>query len=201
VAEARRLRGTVMLEAPAGAWCAVVAAVDGTVELRVSKPRGLRGRRARRAELEALGYAPEHECYARRLPASAPDGEAAQALRSAVGEAALTRTLVQPGGDPFDLPPADAPHEEHVAAVLRALVRRRRGFAAIAGREVWACVWFAEPELVVEVYPPDDAGVEEHWTHPPDGSAAAIIAAIRRGRAQAEAEPLFLALMENPDVE
>jgi hypothetical protein len=199
VADARRLRGTVMLTGD-GAWCAVVAAVDGTLELRVSKPRGLRHRRALRQALEALGYAPAYDCYTRRLPASAPDGEAVDALHAAVGDSMLARELVQPGGDAFDLPPADAPYEDHVAAALRALVRKRRGFAAIAGREVWACVWFAEPELVVEVYPPDDAGVEEQWTHAPDGGAGAVMAAIRRGRPEADAEPLFLALMENPEV-
>jgi hypothetical protein len=190
-----------MLTAERGAWCAVVAAVDGTLELRVSKPRGLRRGRARRRALEELGYAPLYDCYARRLPARASDGEAVDALHAAVGEAPLARELVQPGGDPFDLPPPDAPYEEHVGAALRALVRKRRGFAAIAGREVWACVWFAEPDLVVEVYPPEDAGVEEQWTHAPEGSAGAVMAAIVRTRPDAGAEPLFLALMENPDVE
>jgi hypothetical protein len=190
-----------MLEAPGGAWCAVVAAVDGALELRVSKPRGLRGRRARRAELEALGYAPAYDCYARRLPGSASDAEATEALRAAVGQADLERTLVQPGGDPSDFPPPDAPYEEHVAAALRALVRRRRGFAVVAGEEPWACVWFAEPELLVEVYPPEGAGLEEQWAHAPGGAAAAVMAAIARTRPQTAAEPLFLALMVNPDVE
>jgi hypothetical protein len=192
-----------MLAGTGSAWCAVVAAVDGTLELRVSKPRGLRGRRARREALEALGYAHLYpDCYALRLPASAPDGEAAHALRAAVGDAELAPGLVQPGGDPFDLPPADAPYDEHVAAALRALVRKRRGFAAISGAEAWACVWFLNGELVVEVYPPDDDQPAEQWTAPPDAATAgAVTDAIRRHRPGADAEPLFLALMENPAVE
>src|SRR4051794_37962106 len=139
VTEARRGRGSVTFTAGGDErrWCAVIAAVDGALELRVGYP-GRLARRRRSGALERLGWATAYDCWARPLPASTSESDAARELAAGLREglhvpedAELERVLVQTGGHALDLPDPGAPAEEQVAAVLRAVVRNGRGHAQI----------------------------------------------------------------------
>src|SRR3954469_13028923 len=91
VAEARRLRGTVTLtvDGDKARWCAVIAAVDGAVELRVGLPRGgaIRGGAPlRKRAMRARGWEGGYDCWVRPLPAATGDADAAGELAAGLEE-------------------------------------------------------------------------------------------------------------------
>jgi hypothetical protein len=179
VREARRVRGTVMVavEGHEKQWCAVCAAVDGALELRVGAPR----RRGRRRWLEDHGFLPVRDAWTR--PEPQPDEAAcaamlAEALEHALGaepDAPLQHVLTHPGVlDGTDHPAPDAPAADHVLTALRALARepgRRLDIRCGTPEALWAIVWALDDELAVEQELPEKA-----WSEPRSDAGAAAVA-------------------------
>jgi hypothetical protein len=223
VAEARRLRGTVTLnvDGDKARWCAVIAAVDGALELRVGLPRGgaIRGGAPlRKRAMRARGWQRGYDCWVRPLPAATAEADAARELAEGLQEglrprpeAEPRRAYVQTGGHPSELPAADAPPAEHVAAVLRSLVRNARGHADVSGgrpADVWAFVWVTEEaELLVELCAPGDPNdVRRIWSEPltdagAEAAALALTEAAQAERPGAADEPLFVALIDPAELD
>jgi hypothetical protein len=197
VEEARRLRGTVMVEVDGKPkwWSAALAAVDGPLELRVGEPRKRRGK----AWLRDRGFHHVQDAWSLPLAAGVGSSQCASTLTDALTEAleadlsrSLRRTLAFPGCADGSLPPEDAPHAEHLGAALRALALAGSGRVDVEGgrpAELWAIVWARDGELLVE----PELGSEEVWTEPLslDGAAAATRALAER-IADRAGEPLFL---------
>jgi hypothetical protein len=211
VADARRLRGGVVLEPSDGrCWCAAVAAVDGSLELRVSPPR----RRFWQGETDAQRWLRDHgfvfavDAWHRPLAASTADEEAAsllgEALAAAHGAEAELRTFEHRGVHDDDRPPADAPHEAHVAAALRTLIAGlQRGVHVGGGHpEVhWASVWPVDGELLIERDEPRRPGAgSDVWREPlteAGGERAARELLRRVSRERRDTEPLFIHLLDH----
>ena len=161
-------------------WCAVCAAVDGALELRVGEPTGRRReRREREAWLRDRGFHRGRDAWSLPVPAGVGVEQCAATLAEALGgdpAAPLRRVLEHPGIASGELPPPDAPPAEHLAAALRALAVEGRGRVDVWGgrpARLWAIVW-AQPEdreLLVE----PERGLEDVSREPltPEGAAAA----------------------------
>jgi hypothetical protein len=199
-------------------WCAVCAAVDGSVELRVGPPprRGLLRRRnaAGEAWLREQGYVPVIDAWS--LPAT----QAGDATCASTLEAALERALGADPGEPLEhvlthpglldgaeAPAPDTPLEGHVSAALRALVRAGAGSCSIgSGRPESLRAWVrvADSELLVERELPGGAeSPGETWSEPltPSGAERAAGELLRRVRAErpgTDSEPWFATLV-TPD--
>jgi hypothetical protein len=195
-----------------GPWGAVVAAVDGSLEVRVSPPR----KRFWQRETDASRWLREHDfvfgvdAWHAPLPAATPDEDAAQllaaALEAAHGAQEPTRTFEARGVHEDDRPAPGAAHEVHVAAALRTLVDgRQRGAIFGGGRPevLWAYVWADEGELLVER---EERGNRESgtdvWRAPLTnvGCESAANELLRRTRADwpdADAVPLFIQLLDH----
>ena len=97
VAEARRIRGSVNLEpADSRRWSAIVAAVDGSLEVRVGEPPRRLLRRAGEGQrwLEAHGFVKSFDCWVLPLTASTTDAAAATRRprqRGTISPSAATR--------------------------------------------------------------------------------------------------------------
>jgi hypothetical protein len=194
-------------------WCAACAAHDGSVELRVGEPprRGLRRRPDPDGEawLRDHGFTAVIDAWSLPVPAATSDLQCVATLEAALAGglgvepgARLGHVLTHPGVlDGIDVPPHDAPLEQHLAAAFRGLVRAREGsYNVDSGRpgalRAWVCV--DGGELLVEREVP---GVEESpgetWREPltPEGADAAAAELARRERAErpsADAEPWLL---------
>jgi hypothetical protein len=191
VVEARGIRGSVNLEpADPRRWSAVVAATDGSVELRVAEPprRGLR--RPDTSRLEAAGFTRSHDCWVLPFDASVPDAEIAARWAAALGPDEVRVTYVGAGASDV---------EAGLLAVLRGEGNRLHVFG---GRPAapWAFVWdvVGEPGLRVERPHRDDPDNEiDTWHIPrtPDGcreGAARLRADIEADWPDARTAPLFL---------
>jgi hypothetical protein len=204
VSEARRLRGSVNLEpADPRRWSAIVAAVDGSVELRVAEPprRGLR--RADTSRLEEHGFVRAHGCWVLPLAAAMSDGEVAARWEAALGADDVHIAYVGAGVPDV---PATAPHAAHLEAGLAAVVDGDfNRLHVFGGRPAapWAFVWdvVGEPGLRVERPHRDDPDNEiDTWHVPrtPEGcrdAAARLVADIEADWPGAGAAPLFIHLL------
>ena len=216
VADARRIRGSINLEpADSRRWSAIVAAVDGTLELRVAEPpRRLlrRGAGDEQRWLEAHGFSKAVDCWVLPLAASVSDEEAAERWREALAGAlgvegdAVTRTYTGRGMPEHDVLPASAPHEAHVAAAMHAVVRGEFNRANVFGGRPsgqWAWVWdvVGEPGLRIEYPHRDDPDAEiDTWHVERSLAGCRDGAADLLGRVEAEwpgarSLPLFLHLL------
>jgi hypothetical protein len=215
VAEARRIRGSINLEpADSRRWSAIVAAVDGSLELRLAEPPRRRLRRAGDEQrwLEEHGFSKAVDCWVLPLDASTPDAVAAErwseALAGALGvdPGSVERTYTGRGMASSDAPPATAPFEAHVAAAMHAVVRGECNRVNVFGgrpSSVWAWVWdvVGEPGLRIE-HPhrddPDGEIDEWHVERSLDGCREGAAELLRRVEAQwpdARALPLFIHLL------
>ncbi|MDA0160964.1 hypothetical protein OM076_11865 [Solirubrobacter ginsenosidimutans] len=215
VAEARRIRGSINLEpADARRWSAIVAAVDGSLELRVGMPprRLLRRAGDEQRWLQAHGFVQGVDCWVLPLPATTSDTEAAArwsaALEGAFGldPGAVARTYTGTGVSWQDAPPVGAAYEEHVAAAMRAMVRGEFNRVHVFGGRpagVWAFVWdvVGEPGLRIEYPHRDDPDSEIdtwHAERSPDGCRAGAAELLRRVLVDwpdARLLPLFIHLL------
>jgi hypothetical protein len=198
-------------------WCAVCAACDGSLELRVGPPprRGLLRRRGERgaAWLREHGFAEIVDAWALPVPPGASEARCAAALEAALAGALgaepgspLRHVLTQPGVlDGTAAPPEGAPVEQHLATALRALAAAGRGRLHIeSGRPATlrAFVRALDGELLVEREVAGVAGSPgETWSAPRTaegaGQAAAELARrVRAERAGADSEPWLLAYLE-----
>jgi hypothetical protein len=177
-------------------WAAVVAAVDGSLEVRVAAPGRLAMRRRRR--LRELGFAPVFDAWHAPLDATTPDEEAARLL-GAVAEDGAERVYEHAGVLDDDRPPPDAPPEAHIAAALRTLVDgRRRGVSLGAGRpeHPWGYVWPVDGELLVQRDTPGRPGRgDDEWREPLTAAGCDAVAAELVRRAEGARSPLFLQLL------
>jgi hypothetical protein len=215
VAEARRIRGSVTLEpADSRRWSAVVAAVDGALELRVAEPprRGLRRAGDERRWLAEHGFARGPECWVLPLAASVSDAGAAarweEALAGAhgLGASEVQRTYAGRGVPEGDAPPASAPHAEHLAVALEALARGEFNRLTVFGgrpSDLWAWVSdvVGEPGLRVERRHRDDPDNEistSHVPRTPEGCRAGaeqLLEHLEDDWPGARREPLFIHLL------
>ena len=209
MAEARRIRGSVTLEpADSRRWSAVVAATDGSLELRVAEPPRRRPW-SKETWLADHGFTRARDCWALPLDASVGDDEAAarwmDALTGAHGLAAGDVGVVYVGpGVPAV--PASAPHVAHVEAALEAVVRREFNRLHVFGGRPsapWAFVSDVvdEPGLRVERPHRDDPDNEIDQWHVPrtlEGCRAGAEELLRRVEGDwpgARDAPLFIHLL------
>ena len=187
VRRALELRGAVVLAARENEdqWCAVCAAVDGALELRVGVPAGGWRHRDRRKRGEAWlrehGFIQVIDAWAKPVSAASSAWSCAEtldhALRDGLGVASgvdLVEVLVHPGriGD-VDPPAAAASHAEHIGFALGALARAGRGKLSIeAGRPsaTWAWAFVVEGSLILS---PETSSDEDEWTVPLAGNDVA----------------------------
>jgi len=215
VAEARRIRGSINLEPADGRrWSAIVAAVDGSLELRVAEPprRVLRRGSDERRWLEAHGFSPGVDCWVLPLDASVTDDAAAARWSEAVSGAlgvdpgSVERTYTGTGMAWQDAPAASAAHEEHVAAAMRAVVRGEFNRVNVFGGRpsaLWAWIWdvVGEPGLRIECPHRDDPDGEIdkwHVERSPEGcrdGAVALLARVEADWPGAWKLPLFIHLL------
>jgi hypothetical protein len=191
-------------------WGAAVAAVDGSLEVRVSPPP----KRFWQRDTDEQRWLREHgfvfavDAWHLPLPATTADEEAArvlgEALAAAHGAEAQVRAFEHRGVEADDAPPPDAPDEAHVAAGLRALVSgRRRGLHVGGGRPDvhWASVWPVDGELLVERDTPGRPGHgDDEWRAPLDAAGCESVAheLMRRVRAErSDTAPLFIQLLDH----
>jgi hypothetical protein len=213
------LRGTVMLavRGDEDRWCAVCAAVDGSVELRVAEPdRGWRSRRAAPGEawLREHGFVPVIDAWA----APGTDGASpyvyaetlSAALREGLGapeDGELIEVLVHPGlvGD-TPAPPASAPHGEHIRYALTALAERRRSKVCIQGGRpaaTWAWLFAADGELTLSPEPADGStDYREEWavdleTADLGAEADELTKQLHEGRGRNPGDPLFVSFIDS----
>jgi hypothetical protein len=217
VSEARRIRGSVNLDpADHRRWSAIVAAVDGSLELRVAEPQRKRLWRHPGPELNWLlehGFVKRYDCWALPLEAATPDEEAArlwvEALAGAhgLGVDDVRRDYVGRGMPEGDVLPASAPHVEHLTVGLHAVVRGEFNRMHIDGgrpSDLWAWVWDVvdEPGLRVERQHRDDPDNEIDRWHIPrslDGcreGAERLLAQIEGEWPEARTAPLFIHLLK-----
>jgi hypothetical protein len=216
VSDARRFRGSINLEpADSRRWSAIVAAVDGSLELRVAEPpRRLlrRGASDEQRWLAAHGFSKAVDCWVLPLAASVSDEEAAErwseALAGALGvdPGSVERTYTGRGMPLDDELPAAAPYDAHVAAALHAVVRGEFVRATVFGGRPsaqWAWVWdvAGEPGLRIEYPHRDDPDAEiEKWhvERSLAGCREGAAALLRRVEAEwpdARSLPLFIHLL------
>ena len=206
VNRAIELRGTVMLAVREDErrWCAVCAAVDGSIELRVGEPGSAwrRGERRRgEAWLREHGFVHVLDAWANPIAPAMSPWSCAQILDDALREgvsvpagAELVEVLVHPGViGTADPPPPEASHAEHIGFALRALAQRGRGKLVIEGgrpASAWAWAFVSDGELVLSPESRDD-----EWKMPlaADGDLAATADRLTDGR-DPEA-PLFISCM------
>jgi hypothetical protein len=178
VKRAVEVRGTVMLGARGDErlWCAVCAAVDGTLELRVGEPSGGWRHRNRRRRGEAWlrdhGFIHVIDAWAKPVSAGYSAWGCAETLDHALREGLaappgvdLVEILVHPGligdGDP---PTPEASHAEHIRFALGALARTGRGMLAIEGGQpaaTWAWAFVADGALILS---PETSSDDDEWT-------------------------------------
>jgi hypothetical protein len=211
VADARRLRGSVVVQPSDGrCWGAAVAAVDGSLEVRVSPPRRRFWQRETDEQrwLRERGFVFMVDAWHVALPASAADDEAARLLGetlAAVHHAeAQVRSFEHRGVHEDDVPPATAVPEEHVAAALRTLVAGlQRGVHVGGGRPHvhWATAWPVDGELLIERDEPGRPGEgSDEWRSPltDSGCESAANELLRRIRADwPDPVPLFIHLLDH----
>lgn len=212
--EALALRGTVMLEVDGDKhrWCAACASAQGDIELRVGVPRrGLRAWRPSAGERWLRDHGFVHVLDAWAQPVLAGTGAATcagildEALVQGLGapaDAALVRTLVQPGVlDPAAAPPPGAPAADHLTVALESLIAAGRGKAFFgAGRpeQTWCWAFVAGGALLVEPEP-SEAGTQ--WRYPLERASASqavrqMIAALDALAPGADADPLFIGFID-----
>jgi hypothetical protein len=175
VQRAVAIRGTVMLAArdDEHRWCAVCAAVDGTLELRVGEPRGGWRHRDRRRKGEAWlrdhGFVQVIDAWANPIGRGVSARVCAETLDHALREglavapgAELVEVLVHRGllgaADP---PVPGAPHGEHLRFALAGLARAGRGKLSVEGgrpAETWAWAFVDAGEMILS---PESA---DEWT-------------------------------------
>jgi hypothetical protein len=220
VSEARRIRGSYAVEpADSRRWSAIVVATDGSMELRVAEPRRRGFWRHEGPELSWLlahGFTKSYDCWV--LPLDAGTGDEAVAdrwLEALAGAHGLEPSDVQPsyvgrGMPEGDIPPASAPHAEHLTAALHAIVRGEfNRMNAFGGRpsELWAWVWdvVEEPGLRVERQHRDDPDNEVDQWHIPrtlEGcreGAETLLRQIEGDWPDARHQPLFIHLLTPRD--
>jgi hypothetical protein len=211
------VRGTVMLAPPGDErrWCAICAAVDGSVELRVGEPsRGW----WRRSEAPGEAWLREHDfvhvvdAWAQPAPRDASPYLCADILATALQQAfgappdgALAEVLVHPGMLGDVPPPApDAPHADHIRYAVSALAARGSGKADIQGGRpaaTWAWLFAGDGELNLSPEPlewPPDYDARD-WTVPLDADLAAeadkLTAILHDDLGRSPGEPLFISFM------
>jgi hypothetical protein len=170
VKRAVELRGTVMLAARENErqWCAVCAAVDGSLELRVGEPGSVWRRRERHrgeAWLRDHGFVQVIDAWAKPVrcgtsPRSCARTEAALREGLAAPEGAdFVEALVHPGAiGSAEPPPPEASHAEHIRFALVALARRRDGKLSIEGgrpASTWGWAFAMDDELILSPESPD----------------------------------------------
>jgi hypothetical protein len=194
------VRGTVMLEAEDGPWCAICASAAGDLELRVGEPR----RRKHRRWLEEHEFTHRVDAWTRPLWAGAGPGVAAETLATTLQQGlglapdtALRQILVQPGVAGGAGPPADAPHREHLAAVFAGLTGRAH---IELGRPARPLAWVATDagELVIEVQSSTDPNGDLVLGRYRDPRAAAetLTARLHGDFGYTDADPLFISLFD-----
>lgn len=155
-------------------WCAVCAAVDGSLELRVGEPGSVWRRRERRrgeAWLRDHGFVHVIDAWANPIAPAMSAWSCAQILDDALREglavpadADLVEVLVHPGViGPADPPPPDTSHAEHIRFALVALAERGRGKLVIEGgrpASAWAWAFAVDGELIVS----PESGDDDEWT-------------------------------------
>jgi hypothetical protein len=200
-------RGTVMLalRGDQDRWCAICAAVDGAVELRVGEPsRGWRAWRPSAGErwLSDHGFTQVVDAWAAPAPSGGSTRVYAETLASAlVGglgapeDGELVEVLLHPGVlDGTQPPPPGAPHAEHVRYAIAALAARGSGKLSFdSGRpaETWAWAFAMDGALVLS---PEYA---DEWTVRLDD--ADVDAEARKLAALLDADPadpLFVTFMD-----
>ncbi len=184
------VRGTVMLEAEDGPWCAICASTAGDLEVRVGEPR----KRKHRRWLEGHEFTHRVDAWTRPLWAGAGPGVAAETLAGALREGlgldpgtTLRQVLVQPGVTEEPAPPADAPPREHLAAAFAGLAGRA---SVERGRPARPFAWVTTDagELVVEIDRGDRYEVIGRYRDAGDAADALV--------AQLDGpDPLFIALL------
>jgi hypothetical protein len=194
--------------ADARRWSAVVAAVDGSLELRVAEPRR-RPPWRKDTWLADHGFTRAHDCWVLPLEASVSDDDAAdrwmEALAGAHGLAAGEVAVAYVGTGAADVP-ASAPHVAHVEAALVAVAGGEFNRAHVFGGRPsapWAFVWdvVEEPGLRVERPHRDDPDNEiDTWHVPrtPAGCREGAQELLRRVEGDwpdARALPLFIHLL------
>ena len=215
--QALRLRGVVMLSASGDEdrWCAVCAAVDGSLEVRVGEPRGgwlrRRQRREREQWLSDHGFVHRIDAWTAPAPFGVTASWCAQTLSAALHhafdvspDAELVEVLVHPGL-PGDAPPPDAPHAEHVRAALATLVEAGRGKACFEGgrpADTWSWAFVADGELVLSPEPAElDPAYDADWMVPlaPSGVPAAaerLTATMHGEPGRSASDPLFISFID-----
>ena len=179
VTRALQLRGTVMLAVRENRrrWCAVCAAVDGSLELRVGEPGSVWRRRERRrgeAWLRDHGFVHVVDAWAKPVARGTHARSCAEmldhALREGLGAGAtadLVEVLVHPGPSAQAAPPAPgASHAEHIRFALAALARHGRGKLVIEGgrpASTWAWAFVIDDQLVLS---PESADDGDEWKVP-----------------------------------
>jgi hypothetical protein len=182
VARARQIRGSVSLEpADSRRWSAIAVATDGSLELRVAEPQRRGFWRKAGPELDWLaqhGFAESYDCWVVQLDAATGDAAVAdrwiEALAGVHGlePSEVEMSYVGRGVPVADVPPASAPHEEHLTAALHALARGEYNRMNVFGgrpSSLWAWVWDVvdEPGLRVERQHRDDPDNEIDTWHVP----------------------------------
>ena len=172
VVEARRSRGSVNVEpADSRRWSAIVAAVDGSLELRVAEPPRKRPWR-KETWLADHGFTRAADCWVLPLDASVSDDAAAarwaEAFAGAHGLFPEDVAVTYVGTGATDVA-ASAPHADHVEAALAAVVRGEFNRAHVFGGRPaapWAFVYdvVGEPGLRIERPHRDDPDNEiDQW--------------------------------------
>jgi hypothetical protein len=216
VAEARRIRGSVNVEPDdSRRWSAVVAAVDGSLELRVAEPRRRfwKGTGEQTRWLREHGFEPAFDCWVLPLARETRDGEAAERWAEAldgglgVDPESVRRGYVGRGVPEHDVPHPSAPHSEHITAAMHAVVRGEFDRVNVFGgrpSKPWAWVWDTpdQPGLLIECLHRDDPGdgEKDEWHVPRtlDGCREGSRELLRRLSPEwpdAEAVPLFIHLL------
>jgi hypothetical protein len=218
VVRALDVRGTVMFGVPRdpSLWCAVFAAVDGSLELRVGEPkRGWRSWRPTDGEtwLRDRGFVHGLDAWSLPVPHGSGPRMCAEtmwaALEHGLGvrrDTVLNEVLVHPGviGE-VPPPPPDAPHRDHIRAALRSLALRRHGKFDISGgrpAKTWGFVFVDGEELELSPEPlVMDPEYPYDWRVPlsePDAVAAAdrMVAVIYDEIGRDPHAPLFIAFMD-----
>lgn len=197
-------------------WCAICAAVDGSIELRVGEPsRGWRRWRPAGGEawLRDHGFVHVVDAWAAPVPRGADLHVCAAILSSALRDGLgvsehgeLVEVLVHPGLMGATKAPAPtAPHAQHVRYALQALAERRRGKVSIDGGRpaaAWAWVFAADGTLELSPQPADDpADYSRDWTVNLDESdvsaeADKLTALLHDDLGRSPSDPLFISFMD-----
>jgi hypothetical protein len=194
--------------ADARRWSAIVAATDGSLELRVAEPPRRRPWQ-KHTWLADHGFTRAHDCWVIPLPASVSDTDAAARwVEALAGAHGLDADEVRVGyvGPGVPEVPASAPHVAHVEAALAAVVGGGFNRAHVFGGRPsapWAFVWdvAGEPGLRVERPLRDDPDNEISTWHLPRTlgdcrpGAARLVSEIEGDWPDAQRLPLFIHLL------